>query len=81
LLQANRLPGGVAWAIEAPCRRGTVFAETVGRFKGLEAEAVVLWLGDEVVDDAQWELVYVGTTRAKSLLCIVGSPITIKSLK
>ena len=81
LLQANRLPGGVAWAIESPGRRGTVFAETVGRFKGQEAEAVVLWLGDEVADEAHWELVYVGTTRAKSLLCIVGSPRTMKSLK
>jgi hypothetical protein len=81
LLQANRLPSGIAWAIEAPGRRGTVFAETVGRFKGLEAQAVVLWLGDEVIDEAQWELVYVGTTRAKSLLCIVGSPRLMQSLK
>lgn len=81
LLQANRLPDGIAWAIEAPGRRGTVFAETVGRFKGLEAQAVVLWLGDEVVDEAQWELVYVGTTRAKSLLCVVGSPRTLHTLK
>ncbi|MBN8744358.1 MAG: ATP-binding domain-containing protein [Thiomonas arsenitoxydans] len=42
-------------------------------FKGLEAQAVVLWIGDEVVSDEQWETVYVGTTRAKSLLTIVGS--------
>jgi len=39
----------------------------------LESEAVVFWLGDEVTDEEQWELIYVGSTRAKSLLCMVGS--------
>jgi len=34
---------------------------------------VVLWIGDEIVDEAHWETVYVGATRAKSLLAVVGS--------
>ncbi len=46
------------------------------RFKGLEAQAIVLWLGDEIVNQCQWETIYVGTTRAKSLLAIVGLPET-----
>jgi hypothetical protein len=50
-----------------------VLVDTVARFKGLESAAVVLWLGDEVVEEEQWESLYVGTTRAKSLLYIVGS--------
>ncbi|WP_082559825.1 NERD domain-containing protein/DEAD/DEAH box helicase [Lysobacter sp. Root559] len=73
LLQAHKLPGGVAWGIESPGRKSSVFVETVGRFKGLESQVVVLWLGDELVDGTHWETVYVGITRAKSLLYIVGS--------
>ncbi|WP_406231800.1 NERD domain-containing protein [Isoptericola jiangsuensis] len=73
LLQAHKLPGGVAWSIESPGREDSVLVETVGRFKGLESQVVVLWLGDELVDGAHWEMVYVGVTRAKSLLYIVGS--------
>ncbi|MBN5032690.1 NERD domain-containing protein [Stenotrophomonas maltophilia] len=73
LLQTHKLPGGVTWGIECPGRKSSVLVETVGRFKGLESQVVVLWLGDEVVDGAHWETVYVGITRAKSLLYIVGS--------
>jgi len=73
LLQAQQLPGGKNWAIEAPNLRNAVFVDTVGRYKGLEAPVVVLWVGDEVIDDEQREILYVGTTRAKSLLYVVGS--------
>jgi hypothetical protein len=73
LLQAQRLPGGTVWAIETTGLRNAIFVDTVGRFKGLEAPVVVLWVGDEVIDNEQWELLYVGTTRAKSLLHVVGS--------
>ncbi|MNE96007.1 hypothetical protein D3C80_1941630 [compost metagenome] len=55
--------------------------DTVARFKGLEAQAVVLWLGDDVVDKGQWETLYVGATRAKSLLCIVCTPDAAKVLR
>lgn len=73
LLQAQRLPGGMIWAIETPSLRNAISVDTVGRFKGLEAPVVVLWVGDEVIDDEQWEVLYVGTTRAKSLLYVVGT--------
>ncbi|MDO8769819.1 MAG: ATP-binding domain-containing protein [Burkholderiaceae bacterium] len=64
---------GVEWAFETHGKARCVLIDTVARFKGLEAQAVVLWMGDEIVDEAQWETVYVGATRAKSLLAIVGS--------
>jgi hypothetical protein len=73
LLQVQRLPGGTSWAVEVPGQRRAVFVDTVGRFKGLEAQVVILWVGDEVIDEEHWEYLYVGATRAKSLLYVVGS--------
>lgn len=74
LLQLRSQGVGVAWAVEAHGQhRRSVLLDTVARFKGLEAQAVVLWLGDEIFEEQQREIMYVGTTRAKSLLCIVSS--------
>ena len=67
--------------MEVHGRARHVLVDTVAQFKGLEAQAVVLWIGDEVVDDEQWETIYVGTTRAKSLLAVVGSKGTSRLLK
>jgi hypothetical protein len=73
LLKGHRLARGIPWTFEVAGRANAVLVDTVARFKGLESQAVVLWLGDEVVEEGQWEAVYVGTTRAKSLLYVVGS--------
>ena len=73
LLMARAQPSGISWAFEIHGRPRQVLVDTVAGFKGLEAQAIVLWLGDEVPVEEQWETVYVGTTRAKSLLSIVGS--------
>ena len=81
LLQQRSQDAGITWAVEVHGRKRCVVVDTVARFKGLETPAVVLWIGDEVVDDEHWESVYVGTTRAKSLLCIVGSLKSLKALR
>lgn len=81
LLQARGQASGIAWSIEVHGRGRHVLVDTVARFKGLEAQAVVLWIGDEVLNDEQWETIYVGTTRAKSLLNVVGSKGTVKKLR
>ena len=81
LLQQQSKRIGIAWVEEIHGQPHSVLLDTVARFKGLEAQAVVVWLGDEVVDERQWETVYVGTTRAKSLLCIVSSPKAFKALR
>ncbi|MBK6366756.1 MAG: ATP-binding domain-containing protein [Polaromonas sp.] len=60
---------------------GGVLVDTVSRFKGLESQAVVLWVGDEVVDEERKETMYVGVTRAKSLLAVVGSNRVLKKLR
>jgi len=73
LLARHRLPGNVDWSFE---RRipGTILVDTVARFKGLEAAIVLLWLGEEIANADEIETVYVGTSRAKYLLHVVGSP-------
>lgn len=81
LLQRRSQGAGLTWAVEAHGQQRCVLIDTVARFKGLEAQAVVLWVGDEVIDEQQWETLYVGTTRAKSLLCIVGSAKVAKALQ
>jgi hypothetical protein len=47
--------------------------ETVRRFKGLEAEIVILSMSDRTADDACRAVAYTGITRAKSALYVVGS--------
>lgn len=71
----------VRWAVEQHGQPAAVLLDTVARFKGLEAQAVVLWLGDEVVDEGLWETVYVGLTRGKSLLAVVGSAKTLHAIR
>lgn len=72
LLGQHRLPGKTDWSFE---RRvpGTILVDTVARFKGLEAPVVILWLGEEIVNAEEAETVYVGTSRAKYLMHVVGS--------
>ncbi len=60
LLQQQSRGRGVHWAVETHVRSQGVLLDTVARFKGLEAQAVVLWLGEDVVDRGQWETFYVG---------------------
>lgn len=81
LLQRRSQAAKLVWAVEAHGQQRGVLLDTVARFKGLEAQAVVLWVGDEIVDEQQWETVYVGATRAKSILCIVSSVKTMKGLR
>ena len=49
-----------------------VVAETIHRFKGLEANAAIVWLDD--IEDAQDRvLAYVGMSRARAALTVIGS--------
>ncbi|MDP3977040.1 MAG: ATP-binding domain-containing protein [Pseudomonas sp.] len=81
LLKQRAEAAGAEWALEAHGKEKCVLVDTVARFKGLEAQAVVLWVGDDVVDEAHWETLYVGTTRAKSLLNLVGSSKVVRALR
>ena len=67
------LPKPATWGEEGVRNERVVLMDTVSRFKGLEASVVFLW----GIDGINWkrydELLYVGMSRAKSLLVVVGT--------
>ena len=67
------LPKPVRWIEECARNPRAVLMETVGRFKGREATVVILWGLDGVDWERNEEVLYVGMSRAKSLLVIVGN--------
>jgi superfamily I DNA and RNA helicase len=75
-LSSLPLPLKLSWSIEDHHALSVILADTVRRFKGLEAHIIILWLGESGVSDEAREVLYVGTSRAKSLLCLVGSSAT-----
>ena len=75
-LEKHPLPGRDAWNVESDPRVGGVLLDTVSRFKGLESDVVFLWGLDTVEPNTSGELLYVGTSRAKSLLVVVGNAAT-----
>ena len=67
------LPKPAKWLEEGIRNDRTVLMDTVSRFKGLEAPVVILWGLDGVDGEKSAELLYVGMSRAKSLLVVVGT--------
>lgn len=72
LLTALPLPRPAKWHEESPGDSAHLLIDTVARFKGLEAPATILWAFDGLTREQHLELLYVGTSRAKSLLCVAG---------
>lgn len=59
------------WLEEGVRGDNTVLIDTIQRFKGLESPVVILW-GLDTIDLARSEeLLYVGMSRAKSMLFLV----------
>lgn len=80
ILREMKLPHGGFWSIENGFKQNHLLVDTVKRFKGLEAEIVILWgLPDSSKIDLE-EILYVGATRAKSQLIIVGDEINLADL-
>lgn len=67
------LPLGLQWSFEDHGACQSVLVETVSRFKGLERAIVLLWIPEPCNPQTLSELLYVGTSRAKSLLKVVGT--------
>ncbi len=73
-LRHRPLPGGAQWLEEGEIEPGKVLMETVNRFKGLEAPIVFLWGIDGLDPADNAETLYVGLSRPKSILGLVGQP-------
>ena len=71
-LRSFPLPRPVQWSEENRRSKHGVHLDTVNRFKGLEAPIVFLWGLDGVSVKRNQESLYVGLSRAKSLLVLVG---------
>lgn len=80
LLQQLKLPYGGLWSIENGFWQNQLLVDTVKRFKGLEAEIVIIWgLPLESTGETD-EILYVGATRAKSQLVVVGDSAELSSV-
>lgn len=75
------LPRPASWLEEGVRGSNTVLIDTIQRFKGLESPIVILWGLDTIDLPRNQELLYVGMSRAKSLLVIVGKPETCATFK
>jgi len=70
LLGKEALPRPAKWSREEHFVVHGVLMDTVKRFKGLEREVIFLWLDQQAV--LSGALMYVGISRAKSVLYVVG---------
>ena len=73
LLISEPLPVPYDWIVERFQGDNEVLIDTVSRYKGLESEIVFLWGIDDIDLYPVEDLLYVGITRAKSILYLVGS--------
>lgn len=78
LLKNEILPKPVTWSREEHFRTNSVLMDTVKRFKGLERDVIILWLDqDAALNDA---FMYVGTSRAKSVLYVISEKASLEAL-
>lgn len=73
LLQKNILPKPNLWSEEGSQSENKLLIDTVNRFKGLESSVIFLWGLDSVNLEKHQALLYVGLSRAKSIVYIVGT--------
>jgi hypothetical protein len=72
LLDKFTLPSGIYWGKVNENSPKSITVETVARFKGLESSVLILWGLDSITPDEKRETLYVGISRAKSILYLCG---------
>lgn len=72
-LTANSIPAAAKWGRLEAFSSGSVTVDTVARFKGLERSIIILWGLDACTPAKDRETLYVGMSRAKSLLFLCGN--------
>ena len=81
MLKKFPLPKPAVLAEEGYSHENSVLIDTIQRFKGLESAVVILWGLDGLDLKASEELIYVGMSRAKSILIVVAQPTACDSLE
>jgi UvrD-like helicase C-terminal domain/AAA domain len=74
------LPPCAKYTPEGPALAKGIRLDTVKSFKGLESDYVFLWGIDDVSESEHRELLYVGSSRAKARLYLVGTEETCRIL-
>ncbi|WP_340033014.1 NERD domain-containing protein [Paenibacillus sp. FSL K6-1122] len=72
-LKEHPLPQSIQYLENDLLKENVVSMTSINRFKGLESEIVFLWGMDYLDFNEYRELIYVGLSRAKSMLFIVGN--------
>ncbi|WP_323796858.1 NERD domain-containing protein [Nisaea sp.] len=73
VLDKFKLPSGHIWDSVDSNSNKSVTVETVARFKGLETGILIIWGLDLLAKTERKETLYVGLSRAKSILYLCGS--------
>lgn len=79
-LQDLPIPGTVKLSNLEGYGEGVLTVDTVRRFKGLERPVIILWGFDHCDAEMHREIIYVGMSRATSVLYLVGSKAASSSL-
>lgn len=72
-VSANPIPVSAKLRRLKAYRPGSITVDTVARLKGLERAVVILWALDDCSPVHNRETLYVGMSRAKSLLYLCGT--------
>lgn len=72
-LEGLPIRSGISWVAGKHRVPNTILLESIACFKGLERPIILLWLGDDVDAGTHREFLYVGMSRAKSHLFLVGT--------
>lgn len=72
-LAATAIPKTARWSHIEGYGAGSITVDTVAKFKGLERSIIILWGFDGCDPVADRETLYVGMSRAKSLLFLCGT--------
>jgi len=72
-LSRRPLPHGARWSLETHRVPNSLLVDTVARFKGLESPILFIWGLERLDPDMDREALYVGLSRAKSRLSLVGT--------
>ncbi len=75
------LPKPAVWSEEGYPHKNHVLLDTIQRFKGLESAVVILWGLDGLDLNSSEEIIYVGMSRAKSILIAVATPTVCDALE